>query len=73
MPLRCQWFEWIRQDPWANANRNPVEEDKVGPERGTYLHPESYGKPKELAVERVRFPAPASPAVAAAAPPHGAE
>jgi hypothetical protein len=47
----------IRQDPWANANRKPVEEDKIAPERGTYLHPEAYGKPKEMAVERVRFPA----------------
>ena len=35
----------IRQDPFANANRIPVEEDKPASERGSYLHPEAYGPP----------------------------
>ena len=48
----------IRQDAWANANRIPVEEDKPDAEQGTYLHPEVYGQPSSLAVERVRFPEP---------------
>ncbi|QOJ13730.1 MAG: hypothetical protein HRU75_03335 [Planctomycetia bacterium] len=33
----------IRQDPWAEANRIPVEEDKLSHERGFYVHPELYG------------------------------
>ncbi len=33
----------IRQDPWANANRIPVEVDKPENEQGTYLHPDAYG------------------------------
>jgi hypothetical protein len=36
----------IRQDPYANANRIVVEQDKPLDERGTYLHPEAYGLPK---------------------------
>jgi len=40
----------IRQDPYADAHRIPVEEDKPEKERGYYLHPEAYGQPKELGV-----------------------
>jgi hypothetical protein len=36
----------IRQDPWAEANRIVVEEEKPPEERGTYLHPEAYGQPE---------------------------
>lgn len=32
----------IRQDPYANAHRIPVEEEKPGAERGSYLHPDAY-------------------------------
>jgi hypothetical protein len=32
----------IRQDAFANAHRIPVEEEKAGSEKGTYLHPESF-------------------------------
>ncbi len=35
----------IRKDPWADANRIPVTLDKAKEARGTYLHPEAYGKP----------------------------
>jgi hypothetical protein len=35
----------IRQDPWARANRIPVEEEKQADEQGYYLHPEVYGQP----------------------------
>ena len=38
----------IRQDPWANAHRIKVEEDKPDNERGTYLAPEVYGKPRSM-------------------------
>jgi hypothetical protein len=35
----------IRKDPFAQANRIPVEEAKAPLHRGTYLHPEAWGKP----------------------------
>ena len=35
----------IRKDPYANAHRIPVEEDKSPEERGMYLHPDAYGLP----------------------------
>jgi hypothetical protein len=37
----------IRKDPWANANRIKVEEEKTSNERDHYLHPELYGKPSD--------------------------
>ncbi|HPR62616.1 MAG TPA: hypothetical protein PK014_00205 [Thermoanaerobaculia bacterium] len=33
----------IRKDPWAEAHRIPVREEKPVEERGRYLHPEAYG------------------------------
>lgn len=41
----------IRQDPWANQNRIPVEEDKQPDERGTYMHPTAWGQPEERGLE----------------------
>ncbi len=41
----------IRQDPYANAHRPAVEQDKPQDERGLYLHPELYGQPEELRVD----------------------
>ena len=46
----------IRKDAWAEANRLPVEEDKPEVERGSYLHPELFGQPESLSVERVSHP-----------------
>jgi hypothetical protein len=40
----------IRQDPFAEANRIPVEIVKPDDERGTYLHPDAYGAPQEKGV-----------------------
>jgi hypothetical protein len=40
----------IRQDPWANAHRIPVEEMKRPQERGLYLHPELYGMPQSASI-----------------------
>ncbi len=34
----------IRHDPFAEAYRIPVEEEKIGDERGRYLYPDVYGK-----------------------------
>ncbi len=42
--LKVSWqVTGVRQDPYAEANRIAVEEDKPEEERGTYLHPEAYG------------------------------
>ncbi len=46
----------IRKDPYANAHRVPVEEEKPVSERGTYLHPEAYGQPEERGVDWIRHP-----------------
>jgi hypothetical protein len=50
--MRISWqVTGIRQDPWAESNRLPVEEEKSEDERGTYLHPEVYGKPETSATD----------------------
>ena len=55
--IKVSWqVTGIRQDPWANANRLPVEEDKTDKELGYYLHPESYGQPEEKGIEWARDP-----------------
>jgi hypothetical protein len=46
----------IRQDPWANAHRIPVEEDKTEVTRGHYLHPELYNQPVEKSVDWAERP-----------------
>ncbi|NOZ94775.1 MAG: hypothetical protein GXP47_08575 [Acidobacteria bacterium] len=46
--MRVSWqVTGIRHDPWAEAHRIPVEEGKPEGLRGTYLHPELYGRPEE--------------------------
>jgi len=40
----------VRHDPWAEANRQEVEQPKLPEEQNKYLHPELYGMPKEQAV-----------------------
>jgi hypothetical protein len=40
----------IRHDPYAEANRIPVEERKPTDEQGTYLYPECYGQPESMGV-----------------------
>jgi hypothetical protein len=47
----------IRQDAFANANRIPVAESKVGSERGTYLHPEAHGKSAAAGFQHARIQA----------------
>jgi hypothetical protein len=46
----------VRQDPWANKHRIPVEEEKPRLERGSYLYPEAYGQPDQKGVEWIRNP-----------------
>ncbi len=40
----------IRQDKYANAHRIPVEVDKEKWNRGRYVHPEVFGKPRNMMV-----------------------
>jgi len=55
--MKVSWqVTGIRQDPWAEANRIPVEEDKAADERGFYLQPEAYGQPEEKGIEWGRNP-----------------
>ncbi len=58
----------IRQDPYANAHRIPVEQEKAANERGNYLHPELYGLGPERLIGPVlaQVARPATPAGAAA-------
>jgi len=52
---RVSWqVTGVRQDPWANAHRIPVEELKPVRERGFYLAPELYGQPAEKSVRQAR-------------------
>ncbi len=47
--MKASWqVTGIRHDPYAEANRIPVEEDKPAEERGAYLHPEAYGQPETM-------------------------
>jgi len=38
----CWQVTGIRKDPWANAHRIPVEQDKPAADQGRYLHPDLY-------------------------------
>jgi hypothetical protein len=58
----------IRKDPWAEAHPVVVELTKTTAERGTYLHPELYGQPREKGVDWARRPARPSPPSAARNP-----
>jgi len=40
----------IRHDAYANAHRNPVEQEKSPAERGRYMHPELFGHPEGEAI-----------------------
>jgi hypothetical protein len=45
--MKVSWMvTGIRQDPYANAHRIPVEEDKPVNEKGKYLHPTEWGQPE---------------------------
>ena len=55
--MKVSWqVTGIRKDPWANANRIQVEEDKPDKERGYYLHPDLYGQPEENGISHLLFP-----------------
>lgn len=53
--LKVSWqVTGIRQDPWANDNRIPVEAPKPPEEAGTYLYPAGYGQSQTLGAEYAR-------------------
>ena len=55
--MKVSWqVTGIRKDPWANANRIEVEQDKPDKERGYYLHPDVYDQPEEKAISHLLFP-----------------
>ena len=55
--MKVSWqVTGIRKDPWANAHRIQVEEDKPDKERGYYIHPDLYGQPAENGISRLLFP-----------------
>ena len=57
--MKVSWqVTGIRKDPWANANRIEVEQDKPTKERGYYLHPDVYGQPEEKGISHLLFPSP---------------
>ena len=43
--------ETVRNDLRMRLHGAPVEREKVGPERGKYLHPEYYGQPPERGID----------------------
>lgn len=47
----------IRQDPYANQHRSPVEENKPSNEKGYYLHPELYGQASDKQIGHIDPPA----------------
>jgi hypothetical protein len=55
--MKVSWqVTGIRKDPWANAHRISVEEDKPAKERGYYTYPELYGQPEEKGISQLLFP-----------------
>jgi hypothetical protein len=55
--MKVSWqVTGIRKDPWANAHRDRVEEDKPDKEIGYYIHPELYGQPAENGIRHLLFP-----------------
>jgi hypothetical protein len=55
--MKVSWqITGIRKDPWANAHRIKVEEDKSDKERGYYIYPDLYGKAAEKGISRLLFP-----------------
>jgi hypothetical protein len=55
--MKVSWqVTGIRKDPWANAHRIQVEEDKPDKERGYYLHPDLYRQPEENGISHLLFP-----------------
>lgn len=53
--MKVSWqVTGIRHDPFAQANRIPVEELKTGKEAGKYLYPKEYGVSETLGIDYER-------------------
>lgn len=67
--MKVSWqVTGIRHDAYANAHRIPIEQDKPAEERGTYIHPELYGKPASQGLDRQERPLQQAPALEGARP-----
>jgi hypothetical protein len=55
--MKVSWqVTGIRKDAYAERYPQPIEEFKQGRERGKYLHPELYGKPREEGIGALQNP-----------------
>jgi hypothetical protein len=55
--MKVSWqVTGIRKDPWANAHRVQVEEDKPDKERGYCIYPDLYGQPAKNGLSPLLFP-----------------
>ena len=55
--MKISWqITGIRKDPWANAYRVEVEEDKPDKELGCYIYPDLYGQPADKGINRLHIP-----------------
>jgi hypothetical protein len=53
--MKVSWqVTGIRHDPYAEANRIPVEQDKAADERGLYIYPQGYGEAADNVVPALR-------------------
>jgi hypothetical protein len=53
--MKVSWqVTGIRHDPYAEANRIPVEQDKAADERGMYIYPQGYGEAADNVVPALR-------------------
>ncbi|OFW31338.1 MAG: hypothetical protein A3J28_00800 [Acidobacteria bacterium RIFCSPLOWO2_12_FULL_60_22] len=60
--MKVSWqVTGIRHDPYLEAHRMKVEEDKPQDERGLYLHPEVYGQPQEKGIVYAHRPPEVAP------------
>ena len=54
--MKVSWqVTGIRKDPWANAHRVQVEEDKPDKERGRYIYPDLYGQSADKGIIRLHI------------------
>ena len=55
--MKVSWqVTGIRKDPWANAHRVEVEEDKPDKERGYYIYPDLYGQSADKEISSLHLP-----------------
>ena len=53
--MKISWqVTGVRNDAYAQQYPVKIEKEKLGPERGKYLHPELYGLPKSMGMESIK-------------------